>query len=51
MDMITFGRYVLYRGRVCIVDYVDEYGTFLKDFDNDDMIMVSSDNYDDIKEY
>ena len=49
--MIREGQYVLYMGRVCIVDYVDEYGAFLKDVDNDDMIMVSSDNYDDIKEY
>lgn len=49
--MIREGQYVLYMGRVCIVDYVDEYGAFLKDVDNDDMIMVSSDDYDDIKEY
>lgn len=49
--MIREGQYVLYMGRVCVVDYVDEYGAFLKDVDNDDMIMVSSDNYDDIKEY
>lgn len=49
--MIREGQYVLYMGRVCIVDYVDEYGAFLKDVDNDDMIMVSSDNYDDVKEY
>lgn len=49
--MIHEGQYVLYMGRVCVVDYVDEYGAFLKDVDNDDMIMVSSDNYDDIKEY
>ena len=49
--MIREGQYVLYMGRVCVVDYVDEYGAFLKDVDNNDMIMVSSDNYDDIKEY
>lgn len=49
--MIREGQYVLYIGRVCIVDYVDEYGAFLKDVDNDDMIMVSSDNYNDVKEY
>lgn len=49
--MIREGQYVLYMGRVCVVDYVDEYGAFLKDVDNDDMIMVSSDDYDDIKEY
>ena len=49
--MIREGQYVLYMGRVCIVDYVDEYGAFLKDVDNDDMVMVSSDNYDDVKEY
>lgn len=49
--MIREGQYVLYMGRVCVVDYVDEYGAFLKDVDNDDMIMVSSYNYDDIKEY
>lgn len=49
--MIRKGQYVLYMGRVCVVDYVDEYGAFLKDVDNDDMIMVSSDDYDDIKEY
>lgn len=49
--MIREGQYVLYMGRVCIVDYVDEYGAFLKDVDNDDMIMVSSDNYDNVKEY
>jgi len=49
--MIREGQYVLYMGRVCVVDYVDEYGAFLKDVDNDDMIMVSSDNYDDVKEY
>lgn len=49
--MIREGQYVLYMGRVCVVDYVDEYGAFLKDVDSDDMIMVSSDNYDDIKEY
>lgn len=49
--MIREGQYVLYMGRVCIVDYVDEYGAFLKDVDNDDMIMVSSDNYNDVKEY
>lgn len=49
--MIREGQYVLYMGRVCVVDYMDEYGAFLKDVDNDDMIMVSSYNYDDIKEY
>ena len=49
--MIREGQYVLYMGRVCVVDYVDEYSAFLKDVDNDDMIMVSSDNYDDVKEY
>lgn len=49
--MIREEQYVLYMGRVCVVDYVDEYGAFLKDVDNDDMIMVSSDNYDDVKEY
>lgn len=49
--MIREGQYVLYMGRVCVVDYVDEYGAFLKDVDNDDMIMVSSDDYNDVKEY
>lgn len=51
MMMITEGKYVLYAGRVCVVDYVDEYGAFLKDVDTDEMIMVSSDDYKDIREY
>lgn len=51
MKEIREGMFVTYAGRVCVVDYVDEYGAFLKDIDNDEMIMVSSDEYYNIKEY
>lgn len=51
VDFIKEGSYVLYAGRVCVVDYVDEYGAFFKDVDNDDMIFVSSDDFDKVKSY
>lgn len=51
MKEIREGMFVLYVGRVCIVDYADEYGAFLKDIDNDEMIMVPSGDYDRVKEY
>lgn len=51
VDYIKQGAFVLYAGRICVVDYVDEYCAFLKDTDTDDMIFVSSDDFDKVKSY
>ena len=38
------GQYVKYQGRICIVSYVDEYGIFLEDVDNDESLCVTLDD-------
>lgn len=35
------GEYVLYKGRVCIVSYIDEYGLFLEDTERDESLCVT----------
>lgn len=49
--MFREGMYVMYGGRVCVVDYIDEYGMFLRDVDRDEMIMVSVDDFDKVVDY
>ena len=44
--MFNVNDYVRYQGRVCIVSYVDEYGLYLEDVDNDESLFVTADDFD-----
>ena len=44
--MFMVKDYVRYQGRVCIVSYVDEYGLYLEDVDNDESLFVTADDFD-----
>ena len=35
------GEYVLYKGRICIVSHIDEYGLFLEDVERDESLCVT----------
>lgn len=43
--MFKVNDYVRYQGRVCIVSYVDEYGLYLEDVDNDESLLVTADDF------
>ena len=45
-SMFKVNDYVRYQGRVCIVSYVDEYGLYLEDVDNDESLFVTADDFD-----
>lgn len=44
--MFKVNDYVRYGGRVCIVAYIDEYGLYLEDVDNDTSLLVGPDDFD-----
>jgi hypothetical protein len=44
-SMFKVNDYVRYQGRVCIVSYVDEYGLYLEDVDNDESLFVTADDF------
>lgn len=43
--MFKVNDYVCYQGRVCIISYVDEYGLYLEDVDNDESLFVTADDF------
>lgn len=44
--MFKVNDYVRYEGRVCIVAYIDKYGLYLEDVDNDTSLLVGPDDFD-----
>lgn len=49
--MFQKGDYVRYEGRVWLVTYVDEYGLYVEDIDNDECSLILSDEYANVTVY